>query len=324
MRGSPARLALPAALLAACAAPRPAATRAAPPPSKQVAVTVDDLILPGPPASLRETLPVDDALTAKLRAARVPAIGFVNEQSLYAPGEVDARIAALRLWVERGYDLGNHTFSHLRLATTTAADYEADVIRGETVTSRLLAERGKRLEYFRYPYLSTGATPEVRSEIEGFLRSRGYADAPVTVDAHDWLFAAAYARAKARRDRRAMAMVVAADLAHTRAMIAFAEATARAAVGRPIRQILLIHCNALNAEHLDELLDVFRREGYAFVPLREALEDPAYARPDGYVGPGGPTWTLRWLAAEGRPSPVAAPRPPQAVEDLAKDAPGGP
>src|SRR6478609_1812368 len=83
---------------------------------RQVAVTIDDL-----PAGMADRLPAADitALTTKLlgtlRDQKIPAVGFVNEKKLYKPGEVDERIKALQLWVDGGFELGNHTFSHASL-----------------------------------------------------------------------------------------------------------------------------------------------------------------------------------------------------------------
>ena len=84
----------------------------APKPDRQVAVTIDDL-----PAGMADRLPAADitALTAKLlgtlRDQKIPVVGFVNERKLYKPGEVDERIKALQMWVDYGFELGNHTFS---------------------------------------------------------------------------------------------------------------------------------------------------------------------------------------------------------------------
>ena len=83
---------------------------------RRVAVTIDDL-----PAGMADRLPAADitALTTKLlttlRDQKIPVVGFVNEKKLYKPGEVDARINALKMWLDYGFELGNHTFSHASL-----------------------------------------------------------------------------------------------------------------------------------------------------------------------------------------------------------------
>ncbi len=65
---------------------------------------------------------------------------------------------------------------------------EDETIRGEVVTRPLLMAVGKPERYFRYPYLFTGPTKELKEAFEAFLRSRGYQNAPVTVDNADYMF----------------------------------------------------------------------------------------------------------------------------------------
>src|SRR5215472_8167585 len=85
-------------------------------PDRQVAVTIDDL-----PAGMADRLPAADitAMTAKLlgtlRDQKIPVVGFVNEKKLYKIGETDERIKALQMWLDYGFELGNHTYSHTSL-----------------------------------------------------------------------------------------------------------------------------------------------------------------------------------------------------------------
>lgn len=71
--------------------------------------------------------------------------------------------------------------------------------------------------------------------------------------------------------------------------------------GRDIPRVLLIHANRLNADTLADRLAALRARGYRFVPPGEALADAAYATPDLYVGPHGPSWLHRWSVAQGTP-----------------------
>ncbi len=158
-------------------------------------------------------------LLGSIRANRIPAIGFVNEERLHRPGEFNARVGILRMWLDAGLELGNHTFSHLDLQTTPLAAYEADVIRGQAVTARLLREKGMKLRYFRYPYLDVGPNLATRRAFERFLTSRGYRIAPVTIDSEGYMFAAVYARALARGDREASEHVAQAYLLTWRVLL---------------------------------------------------------------------------------------------------------
>src|SRR6202011_277138 len=87
-------------------------------------------------------------LLGTLRDQKVPAVGFVNEKKLYKTGEVDERIKALQMWLDYGFELGNHTFSHASLNQVGLKAWEDDVIQGESVTRILLAQRKMKLRYF--------------------------------------------------------------------------------------------------------------------------------------------------------------------------------
>jgi hypothetical protein len=51
---------------------------------------------------------------------------------------------------------------------------------------------------------------------------------------------------------------------------------------------------------MQAMLAKLEARGYAFISLEEALKDPAYASPDGYIGPRGPSWLLRWAKGLGK------------------------
>src|SRR5579885_997297 len=143
--------------------------------SRKIAITIDDVLLNGPALPLSELKRMTNDLTGKLVQNHVPAVGFVNEQSLYEPrGEFDERKRLLKLWIDRGLDLGNHTFSHTNLCLTGVTDFESDIEKGEKITSELLSLKGKKMVYFRYPFLATGADKQTRTTVEKFLEDRQY------------------------------------------------------------------------------------------------------------------------------------------------------
>lgn len=287
-------------------------------PDRQVAVTIDDL-----PAGMADRLPAADitAMTAKLlgtlRDQRVPVVGFVNEKKLYKPGEVDERIKALQMWIDYGFELGNHTFSHMSLNQRELKDWEDDVIQGETVTRMLLAQHKMKLRYFRHPYLDTGRDLKTRREAEEFLTQRGYRIAPITLDGWDWMFAGLYEDAKKRNDADLQSKIVKEYLAHHDAVFTYFEQLSKSVVGYEPKQILLLHASNLEADHIGELLDVLREHGYRFITLEDALGDPAYSLPNTYVGEEGTGWIEQWAISQGK-IPRGAPEFPQWVMDRTK------
>ncbi len=284
-------------------------------PDRQVAITIDDL-----PAGSAESMnaatltEMTSKLLAVLRQQNVPAVGFVNEVKLYKPGEVDARIKVLNMWLDSGFELGNHTFHHTSLNRAGLQAWEDDTIQGESVIKMLLAQHKMKLRYFRHPYLDAGADLQTRREAEAFLSRRGYQVAPVTVDGWDWNFGDVYEDAKRRSDTALMQEVVRLYLSYHDAVFAYCEQLSRQVVGYEPRQILLLHATQLEGDHIGELLDLIRKRGYRFITLEQALQDPAYSLPDTYVGSEGRTWLEHWAITQGKPPQGAPQFPPQIAE----------
>src|SRR5713101_633338 len=139
------------AALALCMVLRTAESPAATPPDRQVAITIDDL--PAAAANSMSAAAITEMtskLLATLRQQQIPVVGFVNEDKLYKLGEVDERIKALNMWLDAGFELGNHTFGHTSLNRAGLKDFEEAVIQGESVTRILLAQHNMKLEFFRH------------------------------------------------------------------------------------------------------------------------------------------------------------------------------
>lgn len=296
----------------------PLTARAAPKPDRQVAITIDDL-----PAASAATMPaatmteMTTKLLTTIRDQKVPVVGFVNERKLYKFGEVDERIKNLEMWLDFGFELGNHTFAHTSLNKVPLQAWEEEVIRGETVTSLLMAQHKMKIRYLRHPYLDTGRDLETRRQAEAFLAQRGYRIAPITLDAWDWMYAPVYEDAKKRGDTALQKKLVDSYLDYSDKVFDYDEQFSVRILGYEPKQILLIHANQLEADHINELFDVFRKRGYRFVTLEDALSDGAYSLPDTYVGEEGTSWLDHWAITMGK-IPQGEPVFPQWVIDLAK------
>jgi peptidoglycan/xylan/chitin deacetylase (PgdA/CDA1 family) len=287
-------------------------------PQREIAITIDDLPAASPSMTAAETTSMTTKLIAALKQQKVPVVGFVNEKKLFRKwGEVDERIKALNMWLDAGFDLGNHTFAHTSLNQAGLVEFEESVIRGETVTSMLLAELGKKLRYFRHPFLDTGRDLETRRMAEEFLVSRGYRIAPVTMDAWDWNYAGIYDEARKRGDAALQKEIVDSYLAHHEEVFDYYEKLSKSLLGYEPKQIILLHANNLEAEHIGELLEMLRKRGYKFINLEDALSDSAYSTPDTFVGEEGGSWIERWAITRGQP-PQGAPEFPAAMAERAK------
>jgi peptidoglycan/xylan/chitin deacetylase (PgdA/CDA1 family) len=283
-------------------------------PVRQVAVTFDDL--PAPQGELEDMRRITSRLLESVKRNGVPAVGFVNERKLYRRGEMDARTDLLREWLDAGMELGNHTFSHINLQRAPLEEYKDNVLRGETVTRMLLAERGMKLRYFRHPFLFTGTTPEYKQGLADFLNARGYTVAPVTIDNGDYIFADVYFKAKKRGDAETARRVADAYVPYMESVFEHFERLSAETFGREVKHVLLLHANEINADRFDELAAMLKRRGYTFVTLEEALKDKAYAEPDALYK-NGISWLHRWRLAKGLPVKWE-PEAPKFVDELYK------
>ena len=256
---------------------------------RKIVVTIDDGPATGPSRDLAAFVRISDALRESFVAEKVPAIMFVNERQLNIDGQRDARVGVLHRWLDAGLDLGNHTYSHPDLGKVEPARFMDDIIKGEVISRPLLAERGKKLGWFRYPFLATG-NGETAAAVEEFLTRHGYWIAPVSVDYHDYSFAGVYVRHLRAGDTQKAAEQFATVLAVLDDAFSRAETRSVEVLGYELPQTLLIHCNEMNALTLRTTLGRIRDRGYSFVSMDEAMEDPAYKisgiRPGGLGGGG--------------------------------------
>ena len=310
-------------LVGAYAAPMAVAMQAAAPSlQRHMAITIDDL----PWATLGDETPDTLAqfhprLVAAMKEAGVPVIGFVNEGKLVSKGKVEtSRVHMLKDWLDAGFDLGNHSYSHADLHAVGLEAYESDILRGEVFLRPLLADRDRKPEWFRHPYLRAGRTVEDKLALKAFLAEHGYKIAPVTVDTSDWLWAAAYRKALAAGDAGTLGRLREDYVAYMVSKVDYFESQSILLLGYNLPQILLMHANELNADTYGKLVAAIRARGYDFITLEAAVQDPAYKRPDAYLGKWGPSWIHRWAIGESKPKEFFAgePKVPAWVMTLAE------
>ncbi|MFA7418452.1 MAG: polysaccharide deacetylase family protein [Melioribacteraceae bacterium] len=268
----------------------------------KIAVTIDDLPLQR--AGLynkAQNQSVTDKLVRNLSSQKVPIVGFVNEGKLYTNGKLDDyKVELLKLWLNAGFELGNHTFSHKSANEISVDEFTKDILRGEQITKPLMKTYGKQIRYFRHPFLHTGLSLEAKNAINSFLAERGYLIAPVTLDNSEWIYAAAYDKAIKEKNNEMLLRIGEDYLNYMKLKLEYWESQSAALFGRNISHILLIHANALNAEYFDELCYMMRKKSYEFVSLDEALKDEAYKTPDSFVKNNGISWIHRWAITQGK------------------------
>lgn len=270
-------------------------------PKRYVAITLDDLPVVCQCENDAERMEITEKLIATFKKYKMPILGVVNEQKLESNGIVEpARVALLQKWLDAGYELGNHGYSHKNINEISFEDYKNEILKGERVTRALAQKAGLPYRFYRHPYLSAGDKLQIRRDLDSFLKSHNYVIAPNTITYQDYTFSGAYDAALRKGDMQLAQRIREAYLPYTLSRWEAAEKQSIALFGREIRQILMVHANRINADAFDEVAKAMQDRGYVFISIDEALKDPAYARPDTFDGKVGVTWLSRWSAEQGK------------------------
>src|SRR5262252_10457805 len=116
---------------------------------RSVAITIDD----GPAVNELKDLGsfqrIARGLLSSLEAEKIPATIFINERQINVPGQRDGRAAVLAMWLDAGYDLANHTYSHPSANKVSVREFEDDLVRGDVIMRPLMEERGRMMVWFR-------------------------------------------------------------------------------------------------------------------------------------------------------------------------------
>lgn len=268
---------------------------------RQIAVTIDDLPVVSTRKDLKNRQTITKNLLKHIKKAKVPAIGFVNENKLYTDEKRDeAQVDLLRMWLDNGLELGNHTFSHLSLHDNPLEKYKAEILKGEIITKELLQAKSLKIRYFRHPYLWTGTSMQIKNDLGKFLSEHNYTIAPVTIDNADYIFSAAYDKAFDKGDKKLMQQIGAAYIPYMEAKADYWERQSVKTFNREIKQILLLHANFINSDYFDDLAKMLKKRGYKFITLEESLKDEAYKLPDNFIKRNGISWIHRWTLDKGK------------------------
>lgn len=257
-----------------------------------IAITIDDLpfVLPSqtaPEAGLKQARDVTKALAKH----QITATGFVVGSQLKRTSR-----PALMVFAQAGHTLGNHTWSHPDFDSLTARQFRREVKR----TDKALKELPQYQRLFRFPYLREGKTPVHWQTGQNELADLGYQNVPVSIDNDDWKFNADYIAALKEGDHLMAADIANAYIEHMKERSLHFDALATSATGREVAHILLLHLNQINADHLKTLLDWYAAQGWEFVTVNEALNDPIYSMPNLYFGPQGLSQIERILGGAGQ------------------------
>jgi peptidoglycan/xylan/chitin deacetylase (PgdA/CDA1 family) len=256
-------------------------------PDKVIAVTFD--YLPGEQIySLPEKRNITEGILSALKKHEAPAAGFVAGE--YMEGPDWENIVA---WLDGGHVIGFHTYSGQDILGMPVSVFIEDIMRGKEAVEDLVTTYRQEGRYFRYPYLHYPTDERSKEMIIDRLIEARVRIAHVSITVEDFVFNMSYEKIS-RTGREADIYRLRNEyLEHILECLARAETVADEVAGRPVRHILELRVNGINAQFLDDILTELESKGYSFIPLREALRDPIYREEEDYFGDRGLSYLER-------------------------------
>ena len=275
--------------------------------SQQIAFTWDDLPAHSALPQGETRVEIGHKLIAAMKDAHMPPVyGFVNGVQLERE---PASAPMLKDWRDAGLPLGNHTWSHMNLNTSSLADWEADLEKNEPILQHY--SNDSDWHWLRFPFLAEGDTPEKRADARKYLAAHGYKIASVTMSFGDYMWNEPYARCVAKNETASIAQLESSYLQAAADDADFRRAMSKALYGHDIPYVLLMHVGAFDARMLPRLLKVYQDKGFTFVTLQDAENDPFYASDIDPSLPDQPDNLEGAMHARGLPLP---PRPKQSLD----------
>ena len=261
----------------------------------KMAVTIDDLPATGKMPAHDSRISIAQSIITTLKSNHIPEVyGFINGKK--TEKEKDNQ-EVLKLWVQAGYPLGNHSYSHQDISKSSIDGFKKEIDENEG----LLSTVGGKLNwhFFRFPFLHEGDTLKKRNAIREYLKEKNYTIAQVTDDFEDWDWNDPYARCKDRGNLKAIEWLKSSYLDSAEKRLARDGKVSAAIWNRPINHILLLHIGAFDAVMLPALLKMYREKGVEFIPLSEAVTDSIYKQDPGMTMKSGDRFQYQFLRSKG-------------------------
>lgn len=223
---------------------------------KTIAITLDDLPFVGEYRNFHLNM-----IITTLKEQQVPATGFIIASEISTQNW-----ETLHKFRDAGLGLGNHTFSHANLNNLTVKKYIHEIKTADTILLPVMTQP----KYFRYPYLAMSSGAK-KNKILCYLAKNNYQVAPITIDSKDFVFNQRLLSVP-ELDRRAyLSELKSFYLDFIWQQTLKAEEYTQYNHNPEQSQILLIHANLLNAYVLPDLINFYKKNGYTFVSLENAL-----------------------------------------------------
>lgn len=181
-------------------------------------------------------------------------------------------IALLSKWIARGHSVGNLTYNYLDFNHTSAQRFIQDIELAKQKLEPYIYDKN----YFRFPKLHEGNEFEKKDSVWNFLNKNKFQIISASIDLDDEKWNKQFIEAKLNKNENLADSLARSFVKQSVEICNYYDKVGFKALNRPIKHILVLDCNFLNAFYLQDFLDKMKANDWEFISLEEALTDPIY------------------------------------------------
>jgi peptidoglycan-N-acetylglucosamine deacetylase len=256
---------------------------------KNISITIDD------PNTYTKELPwqeINKRILNTLSKHKLQAALFVCVMRVSDA----AGVLLVNEWDKQGHLICNHSYSHTYFNSKkiSAFSYIKDFEHGDSV----IKQYENYTKLYRFPYLKEGDTKVKIDSMRVALKSKGYNNGHVSIDASDWFIDA--------KIHEQLKLNMAANLRpykdyyikHLLNRAYYYDSLANNNLHQQVKHTLLLHHSLLNALFLEDIIQAFKNDGWKFINASDAYADLIYTQQPSIV-PCGESIVWQLVEAQG-------------------------
>lgn len=212
----------------------------------------------------------NNMILSALDAAEIKAVFFVKTDDK----ATDKGRYLLYTWNSKGHLIANHTYSHpnFNREDISAEDFRIELLKADS----LISSYSNYVKLFRFPYLKEGNTTTKIDSIRQIIKFYEYQNGHVTIDASDWYIDSRLRNRLKQNPNANIDVFKDFYLEHLFDRANYYESLSFELTGRHISHTILLHHNLAAALFLDDLIAMFKSNGWNVISADEAFKDPFF------------------------------------------------
>lgn len=236
---------------------------------KELALTFDDA--PYPSSTHMDSLERTKLYVKKLKELNVPSVMIFSNPC--KGSNPTAALAQMKLYVDAGHKMANHTCSHPRLDDVGVEDFTKDARKADEILKPLFAGQ----KFFRYPFLNEGNDVVIRDKVRSWLKDNNYRTGDVSIDNDDYYFTTRVSDARKVGKPVDMKQVETIFIKHLIEAAEFYDQLAVKTLGYSPKHVMLLHERDVTVELLEPLVRALKQKGWTLISAEDAYKDPMYS-----------------------------------------------